>query len=501
MGAQTLGIDIADGFVAGVVLEQQRRTTVLVKWGALPLSAEADVASSIDQLCEHLEWQGERSVLGLPLSLLSVRNLALPFTDVKKITQALPFELEEQMLKPLESLTYDYSRGRKNGGESSLVVFTTDQLWLGELLKTVETRVDPDRVLPAMVPLAEQVALSSEDKGPFVLVYADLHSISIALVVAGVPVFYRRLSHPEQMIVHPPFFLENNQVEADMAVAKEGVRLLARMIEQSLDFFHMESKISDNPERVVLAGPLAGMEDELLASTSAALHLPVDRLHLLELSRVICSEEQKNQWNSPQMDRALAVALSAKQKDGLNLRQHQLAKKRSLFSERRRMLVPVVAACGLALAGLGYMGLDTYGLQQRDTAVRLEMTSIFKATFPEVTRIQDPYIEMQAKLKNLQGSESPMPYFVTDAWVVPLLADISRRLPASLPLKVGRMSMEREGVVMKGTTDTFNGVELIKTALSGSQRLRAVQIVSATADKGKQEGGVRFEIHMQLERM
>ncbi|MGE4561132.1 MAG: PilN domain-containing protein, partial [Desulfobulbus sp.] len=93
----------------------------------------------------------------------------------------------------------------------------------------------------------------------------------------------------------------------------------------------------------------------------------------------------------------------------------------------------------------------------------------------------------------------PLPYFVTDRWVLPLLADISRRLPASLNLKVGRLSLDREGVAMKGNIDSFNGVELMKTALAGSPRLGAVRIVSATADKGKKDGSIRFELQMQLE--
>ncbi len=82
--------------------------------------------------------------------------------------------------------------------------------------------------------------------------------------------------------------------------------------------------------------------------------------------------------------------------------------------------------------------------------------------------------------------------------MLPVLADISRRIPVSLSLKVARLSMDREGLVIKGTTDTFNGVESIKTAVSGSPRLSAVRIVSATVDKGKKDGAVRFELQMQL---
>ena len=83
--------------------------------------------------------------------------------------------------------------------------------------------------------------------------------------------------------------------------------------------------------------------------------------------------------------------------------------------------------------------------------------------------------------------------------MIPLLADISRRMPASLAFKVGRLSIDRDGVAMKGTTDTYNGVEMIKAALAASPQFKSVRIVTATADKGKKDGAIRFEVQMQLE--
>jgi general secretion pathway protein L len=65
-------------------------------------------------------------------------------------------------------------------------------------------------------------------------------------------------------------------------------------------------------------------------------------------------------------------------------------------------------------------------------------------------------------------------------------------------LQVSRLAIEREIVLMKGTTDTFNSVETIKNSLSASPRYKGVQIVSATADKEKKNGSVRFEIQLQL---
>nr|WP_321465006.1 type II secretion system protein GspL [uncultured Desulfobulbus sp.] len=501
MGTRTLGIDIGDGHISGVVLEQQRRSAVLHNWCYLPMADEVEPAAAIVQLCEHLAWDGEVCICGLPLSRMSVRNLVLPFSDVKKITQALPFELEEQLIAPLDSLSYDFCLGRKNGNGSLLVVFAVEQDWLADILAGLAGSADPDRILPAMLPLAEQCNRSRPNREPFLLVHADLHSMSIALIVEGKPMLFRRLAHPGETHLHPPFILEGDSVLAQSPAAEQCIALMAHSIEQSLDFFRMENRVGVNPASVILAGPLAGMDDSLVELMSSTLHLPVERMELIDQARVVCSDEQRASWQGARMDRALAIALAGKKKDGVNFRQHQLAKKMSLVSRRRRLLLPVAAVCGLLLFGLGYVGFDTYNLQRKDAELSGKMREVYRATFPGVTRIQDPYIEMQAKLKSLQGTETPLPYFVTGRWVLPVLAEVSRRIPASIALKVSRFSINREGVAMKGTTDSFNGVELMKTALSDSSRFGSVRIVSATADKGKNEGAIRFELQMQLEGM
>jgi len=106
---------------------------------------------------------------------------------------------------------------------------------------------------------------------------------------------------------------------------------------------------------------------------------------------------------------------------------------------------------------------------------------------------------MQARIKSAQGPASPLPLLYGDKRVLGLLADISARIPATVALRVGRLAIDRESVTLKGTTATFNAVEIIKSGLAASPKFKAVQIVSATADKEKKDGAIRFEVQLQLE--
>lgn len=501
MGTKSLGIDISDGHLTGVVIEQQRKTPVLVACARLPLPVETDPAESILLLCEQLGWQDGVCVCGLPLSMLSVRNLNLPFKEVKQIAQALPFELEEQLIAPLDALVYDFFTGKRTDEGSRIVAFAVDRTEFGRLLDTMRAQVDPEVVLPAMISLATQIVACEGDDRDFLLVHADLHSSSIALVSDRTPVFCRRISHPEQMILHPPFVCDNGEVRiVDKTMTKECLHLLSQLIGLSLDYFRIESKMDVRPERMVLTGSLADVEDmgEIL---TAVLQLPLERGDLLTQAHVAADDEQRSQWRGHQYDRALALALQGAKKPIVNFRREAFAKQRSVFASRRPLIAAAACAALLVVIGLGFLGYDYRQLQQRDRILAEEMAAIYTSTFPGVTKIQDPYAEMQARVKSAQGPGASAPLLVAEKRVLNLLADISRRIPADLDLRVSRLSIDREAVLIRGTTATFNAVETIKSSLSASPRYKSVQIVSATADKDKKDGAIRFEIQMQTEGM
>lgn len=496
---QSLGIDISDRHVTGVLLEQQRKMVVLKACLSLPLWDANDPTDQIKLLCQQLDWQEGMAVCGLPLSLCSVRNVTLPFNDAKKIAQALPFELEEQLLIPVDTLITDFTVSKKGEQGSMVIAFGLERTFLEELLARIHGSVDPDIVVPAMVPLAHQIARLGKVRSNFLLIHADQQSSTIVLVLNGQPQFYRHLSYPEQMILHPPFHFNDGQVEiSDLAAAVECIHRFCQSIEQSLQYFRIEHKESGHPERVVLSGPLATVTcvSEHIAS---ALSLPVEVPDLVAADAIFCPEAIKPQWHRLYHDRALALALQGFKRPEVNFRKEYFAKKRILFKSRRHIQGAIAVMTTLAVCLLSYLWYDYHTLQQRDQVLGDEMTAIFQQTFPGVTKVRDPFAEMQARVKSATGPASPPPLLQGNKRILGLLADISSRIPASLALRVNRLTIDREVMAIKGTTETFNAVETIKSVLTASPRFKSVQIVSATADKDKKNGGIRFEMQLQLE--
>ena len=499
MGRKSLGIDIGDNWITGVVVEQRRKKLAIIASLEIPLPEGADTAQQVRLFCQQIGHHDGNSVCGLPLSLLSVRNLNLPFRETNKIAQALPFELEEQLLAPIDTLMVDFSLVDSSASGGRIVAFAVEKALLADLLTAVQGTVEPQRIMPSMAALAEQVARNPRHHPDFLLVHADFHSISLVLVQDDTPVFFRRLSHPEEMILHPPFFLaEDEVVMGDRPMAEQCVRLFCTSLERSLSYYYLESGYRRRPDRVVLTGPLAEVE-ALHPMIARALNLPVEAPALLPDGGEGEIDEARDTWRKNRFDSALSLALQGlRRKSALNFRKNEFAVKRKIFSSRRQMIAAGMVAACVVLSLLGYVWYDYRQLQHRDRVLRDEMAAVFRQTFPTVTTVHEPYIEMQAALRNIESSEPPVPLFAADKRVLALLADISARIPESVDLRVSRLVVDRESVLVRGITDTFQAVDTMKNSLAVSPRYREVEIVSATADMARNTSIIRFELRLRL---
>lgn len=484
---QSLGIDISDDHVAAVVVEQRRGACTLVDWRRFPCSGAMDEV--LGEVCEALAWKEGAVVYGLPLDRIAVRNLALPFQERRRLLQVLPFELEEQLIDSLDELVHDACIGGRFESGTLMLALAVGRDTLAEALAEAQGQgLDPDVVLPGLMPLAVNAAKVVKAAGTsnLLVVFMGEQGGSMALVLAGKTVLVRRLIYPDR-----------HTAGTDPEDAAALGQHCARVLDQTLAYFSLEHGVQAVPERLVLTGPLSETAG-LVEAFSAESGLAVSRLDLLEQSGVACTPEQRAAWSPGALDRALALALHGWDEPLVNFRRQGFAKKRGLPTRRKLI---VAAAAGLALLAVFslWLGGGIYRLHQQSQSLDQEMTAIYKQTFPDAGQIRDPYMEMRARLKALQGGETPLPVLAGEQRTLVLLADISRRLPASLPLKVSRLSIDQSGLVMKGETDTYNGVETIKSLLAASPRFQEVRIVSATAGaEGGKEGMIRFELQMRL---
>ncbi len=500
MATRVLGLDIHKEHLSAVVVEQRGTEYTLCSCGFRDVDGGEPVYGALAEFLQQNAFQVDYCVVGLSLSLISLRNLTLPFLDRRKMTQVLPLELEEQLLIPMDDQIVDFMVTRRQGAGSHLLVGAVEKEILHQLLPVLhENGLSPQAVAPALSFLTRAHLQAGGKAGPTLFVHADMHAMNMALWVDGRVVFMRRVAYPEQFPVE--FFLAGRQgltVLEQQAAQQSLIRICASMA-TSLYFFQQEFEEGVQIHGAVLSGPLAE-ENQYLDLISHELGLEVEAsspLHEKNSVRLTPAVEESLQ--PFRFDTPLALALGGlkkKKSQELNFLQGEFAGDSRLFLSKRSLLAAAVVFSLVCVAGIGFLVTDYRALHSRASDLHGEMVDLFKQTFPEVTRVVDPHVQMQSKLREVRSSEVSIPLFSGDKRVLEILADISARIPKDLSLHVSRLVIDQESVQIKGTTDAYNNVDVIKTKLAASPHYAVVKIVSATADKKK--GSIRFEIRLQL---
>lgn len=486
MNKKLLGLYYGDDCLTGVVTGQQGKTVVVESSASIPLSVDGIAATPVEALLEELGWQGGECVCGLSLAAVSTRNLELPFSDKKNITQTLPFELEDQFIQPMEEVVTDFNVLGTTDQSSSLLVFAAEKMVVGDLLERLKQHnAEPEVVVPAAVAVAEFIGHHFHEGWHLVLAADDV-AVTLLLIHNGICQFCRKLPVLSQVI--PP-----GTYEIDELGAQAGE--LQQTIGRTMGFLRSIGIPVDDIEQTLVTGRFVESK-EVQAALKAQLGMEVEPVGLLALRGINVPNGREH---IPPGEFAAALSLSLYRpgkSTGFNLRQGELAPKKTLFTSKKQIIA--VAAAVIVCIGsiVGFYALENRNLTVKNNRLRQQMEQLYRNQFTSATRIQDPYVQMKVALREMESSETNMPVYADQQRILDFLADISSRIPATLSLHVSRMVIDQKAIRMRGMTGTFNTVNQIKSLLSQSPLYGDVQIVSATADKKTRK--IRFEIQLEL---
>lgn len=497
MKSQVLGLDINDEHVAAVVVGLRGQDKVITGSGFAQFDHINDLAGILPSLLEKIGWKQGSCICGISLSEISLRNLTIPFTEKRKITQVLPLELEDQLLSPVQNQLIEYVVTNVGTDHSSLLVAGIEKDSLQENLDLLSaSRLNPEAVTLRSVVLAEQFLQVRALAEGFLLVDAGLHTVNMVIASPGHVVFLRRLAYPDRVFTIRPFVIGEDAPEiVDHDEAMECIAALCDDIKRSMGLFQVESGSAFVPKKIVLTGSMAQVEafrERVESEFDMAVHVG----DLQKQLGVTLSDEVREEWNPGCVDHALALAMEGfKRKITFNFRKDEFAPAKLLFASKKQLLAASVLFVFLLGGMFTYLGFGYRALDARNRELGDRMNALFKETFPETTKIVDPLVQMKTKLRDVQAPSIATPIFSGDKRSLNILADISGRVPGTIEIHVSRLVIDNESVVIKGTTDTFNNVNLIKGVLQESPVYDDVAIISAAADKDT--GLIRFELKLR----
>lgn len=452
---------------------------------ALPQHSEPDEAlalqrQTLQSLVDTYHLRDEPLYVSLPAQHAVLRNLALPFKDLRRIRQTIKFALDEHMPFEPEEVVVDFHvLPPLNANETRLVVAGVPQEIVASSLALLQSiGLEPVGLDLDVFSLAN-ATLCGAKALPAHTVALDVSPTRTLVTVMqhDTPVFVRHLAH---------------SISGDDATVVTQANRLSKHLQHTLYACENMLQQTYEPELLLVSGSLESQLGLVSTVLQEQLHCPATIWNLAadgykpSTSRLAPTE-------LPCYAVAFGTAMRGlrRQTKGLNFRQEQFALYRGMEELRGRFIglgILLLLVCGLGFASLY---LNNAYKTQRYAQLQNEMARIFRTTFPDVRMVQ-PAVQMREKIREL---DERLKAFggLTGAQLsgLPLLHEISTHIPAEVVVNVDTLTIATDTIDMSGSTTSYDDVVKLKDAMEKSQFLKNIKIQNTKQDA---DGKVSFKL-------
>ncbi len=492
--AESFTIHIDQRSVSGVLLSSNAKKAPVVKNYAFePLvDANDNFEAAVTRVKEQIGFDGRDCVVSLSPQYFSFRKVWLPFADRKKIARILPFEIEEQFSLDSSTMQVDFVLSEKEGGSAQILAGLLPTDYLADVLKVLNScDLEPEVVTLGLLADFYYLGEEYDDLSSFFVLEIGNNYASVSVVQDGEPLLIRSLP------------------VAELSAPGQWERTLKNNLQQALQAVWMQV------ERTLLA---EGWGEELggklpgFLSGSVGMNYQVlgymkkycyPDLRIFDLSAKpflkIHSGSESKLWKAELMNRPLALALYQTEQNKayiFNFRKGQFRKKISPILLNRYMSVGLIAFGVVVAVCLGFGGWEYRQLMSTKAGLKKEIEQTFRSALPQVSKIVNPVQQLRSAIDEATENFETGAQEGAGFSKLEILAEISGRVPADLPVTVVQLVADFETVRIKAQTNDFNNVDRIKKELTKSVMFKTVTISSANV--ASDDGSVRFDLKLEL---
>ena len=472
-------LDIHKDTVAALVVDRSSRIAIVSGCSSADV-IEQSFEDAIDRIKEQTGFTGGPCLITFGAEFFSFRNVSLPFSDKKKIEQALPFELVDHSPVDINSQVVDFIVVRTTQTETDIIAAMIGRDFLAHYLTLLNSAgIRPDRIGISGLSAALKIAEGPADN--FILVDIGSCWASLFIVINRKVALIRPLAIQQEA--------DSRNVSDDAFVQNVVQTVLASQLldtknpNYSVYLTGSESRIKT--ESPVLSSRLGGLEIAVFQQSKEPFIKVAPNIQSL--------------YRPMLMDGILAHALkNGKKNPGFNFCKDEFRKKKSLLEYRSLLLKIAIPLCLIIVSVVAYMGYDYSMLKTERERLQQQIVEVFKSTLPDVTRIVNPVQQLQVKNNEIKETYSPGGANGTSYTIVELLAELSARIPANYSVKVIRMVADMNTIRLKAVTGDFNTVDNVQKELGKSSFFKDVTI--SAANQSLQGDTVNFELKLELAR-
>jgi general secretion pathway protein L len=509
MARRILGLDVGSHSVKAVELRQTLRSLEVVQLRQLPLDDPAPaLAHELREWVRMHDLPHDGVIAALAGDRVSARRLQFPFTDRRKISAAVPFELESQVPFDLDDFVVDWEILREGDGQTEVAATLAPH---GEVAVAIETLDDAElttRVVEAEGLVLANVANLVELPGVRLLADVGHRKTTLCLCVDGRPLAARTVPIAGQALT-AAIARERGlgEVEAERVKIERGVvggasgeaavEVLDRLSRELVRTIgSLEPVLEGTGQRIDAIDLLGGTAhlhrlDEYLGERTG---IRTERLPLPsgELGAAFLAAGDPLLY-APAM--ALALRGSSMARTRMNFRQGEWEQRLDLSTVTREMRWPAIFA-GAALA-LGVVSIGTDIVLQNQSAERREQEAVtLSGGALGGAPSGNPVAAMQSAVRGAQKRADTLGVYRGNLSALDILTEISGHVPADLDVVFEELSIDRQVVQIKGHAPSFSSVERLGAELSEYAPFSEITLGDVTRDGRR--GGQNFSVRISL---
>lgn len=530
MAHLTVGLDIGSRSIKGVRLARGLRGTWLTDYFVHPVPDDP-ARSLVERQEEALRalkaegrLKGERWVVGIPASEISLREMELPFSDPGKINEVAAYEIESQIPFDLQDVVVQavLLEREASSGKARVLTGALSRERLTERLRLLErVGIDPQEVELDGLALARLFrGAEPHPPSPLWLIEMGASQTQILGIHQGRLIGLRGLAMGGDWLTQAMARglslseeeAEKMKREVDLndphdvraSLLQDALEPWINELEKTLRLvtepFDEESKTP--PPRLLLmggGGRLRGLSEVLadrLAGTVGVRLEVVTPVHLLQKgpgSEIGGLRESLVSGQGGPSPIALALALRAEEGWVLGFRRGEFAFGKAVAERRAQWIALGVTLLLLLGFWMGNLYVRYQVKASRYQELKRDLRSQFEEAFPTVRPVVQEISQARSAIDALKRTEG----FLGVGEPAPLhvLEGITHAVPKGIAIEVHDLLIDKGTVRMEAQTDSFESIDRIKAGLASVSGFREVTVSDAKV--GADPEKVKFRIQFK----
>ncbi|MEM9174207.1 MAG: pilus assembly protein PilM [Myxococcota bacterium] len=512
-----LGLDVGSHGIKAVELKVSPRSVSPGQYRVHPrVDGEAPLGDHLQRFFGMHHLPTESVATALPTRQLSTRRLEFPFSDARRLEQAIPFEIEAETPFELDDIVVDWNllAGDRQHGVVAATLARKEHV--ASALETLEEAGCEPQVLEAEGLVLANLAPVFGLTGTHLIADLGHEKTTFCAVIDGRPALARSIPVAGKAMTEALASelgldfegAEQRKLDGGVLGGKTGaaspgivaiVDRIAREAVRTLEAAearHGEGPVAREASLTLVGGSarLEGLDGLLARRTGLDCHrlrMPADAPH------ADLAEGVDPVLFGPAL--ALALRLSGEAVTRMNFRRGEFAYRQDLTAVFGRELRPTAILAAIVVGLLLASTLSGIVIEnQRAGRHREAAEQLYAEAFPErATLPANPASALRGELAAAQERAEFLGLYSGNRSALNLLAALSEAIPPDLEVRITEVAIDRNVIRLDVDAQGYEAADRLTSVLAETSPFEGAE-VAGSVRQDRKTGGVSFNVNIPL---